>query len=123
MPTGERTESQPQWDAQAVRDLVATGNTDAVIITDRNGRVLQSEIRRDVPQMVGPLLEAGLASYAATGHQFNLGEMRLAASMHDNGTMVFGRTAEHSVFILASSKANLGQLLNQARRVFGRAFA
>lgn len=124
MPTGERTESQVEWDAQAVRDIFSTGYTEAVIVTDRNGRVVLSEVRRELPAMVGALLEASLASYVATGQHFNLGEMRLAASLHDSGTIVCGRTEKHSVFILASSKANLGQLLNQARRVFpGRAFA
>jgi hypothetical protein len=124
MPNGERTESQVEWDAQAVRDIFSTGHAEAVIVTDRNGRVLASEVRRDVPSLLGPVLEASLASYIATGHHFNLGDMRLAASLHDNGTIVCGRTEKHSVFILASSKANLGQLLNQARRVFpGWAFA
>jgi hypothetical protein len=117
-------ESQVEWDAQAVRDIAAVGYTEAVVVTDRNGRVLQSELRRELPELLGPLLEASLAGYDATGHHFSLGELRFAASLHDSGTLVCGRTNAHSVFILASSKANLGQLLNLARRVFpARAFA
>lgn len=89
-----------------------------MIITDRNGRVLLSEISREVPEPLGLLLEAALGCHSATGEQLRLGALRLTASLHDNGTLVCGRTAEYSVFLIASTKANLGQLLGEARRIF-----
>ena len=101
-----------------MRDIVATEHTEAIVVTDRNGRVLDAQVRREVPAALGTLLEASVAAMATAGEHFSLGEMRLAASMHDAGTLVCGRTPRHSVFILASPKANLGQLIGQARRVF-----
>jgi hypothetical protein len=111
-------ENQPEWDVEVMRDIVATEHTEAIVVTDRNGRVLEAEVRRDVPAALGTLLEASVAALATVGDRFNFGEMRLAASLHDAGTLVCGRTPRHSVFILASPKANLGQLIAQARRVF-----
>jgi len=115
-----RDETVPagDWDAQAAREIVAGGATQAVIITDRNGRVLLSEVTRELPQPLGVLLEAALSCHAAAGEQLRLGGVRLTASVHDNGTLVCGRTAECSVFLIASARANLGQLLSQARRIF-----
>jgi hypothetical protein len=111
-------ESQPEWDIEAMRDIVATEHTEAIVVTDRNGRVLDAQARRELPAELGALLEASVAAMAAAGEHFSLGEMRLAASQHDGGTLVCGRTRRHSVFILATPKANLGQLIGQARRVF-----
>ena len=112
------SENQPEWDVEAMRDIVATEHTEAIVVTDRNGRVLDAQVRREVPAALGTLLEASVAAMATAGEHFSLGEMRLAASLHDAGTLVCGRTPRHSVFILASPKANLGQLIGQARRVF-----
>jgi len=106
------------WDAQAARDIVAAGETEAVIITDRNGRVLLAETSRALPEPLGVLLESALSCHGATGEHLRLGAVRLTASLHDSGTLVSGRTAEYSVFLIASTKANLGQLLVQARRIF-----
>jgi hypothetical protein len=121
--TGESSTSQspaPEWDSQALRDIIATGYTEAVVLTDRNAKILHSELRRDVPEPLGLLLETALASYAATGHRFGLGELRIAASLHERGTLVCGRTDQHSLIILGSEKSNLGQLLSHVRRVFPR---
>ena len=111
-------EPHADWDAQAARDIVAAGETEAVIITDRNGRVVLSEVNRTLPDPLGVLLESALSCHGATGEHLRLGAVRLTASLHDNGTLVSGRTAEYSVFLIASTKANLGQLLGQARRIF-----
>jgi len=97
---------------------VAAGETEAIIVTDRNGRVLLSELKREVPEPLGMMLEAALSGHAAAGERLRLGAVRLTASLHDNGTLVCGRTADFSIFLIASTKANLGQLLVQARRVF-----
>ncbi|MEY2932344.1 MAG: Mitogen-activated protein kinase kinase 1 interacting [Pseudomonadota bacterium] len=119
-PHAAEAEAEPHadWDAQAARDIVAAGETEAVLITDRNGRVLLSEIKRALPEPLGALLESALSCHAATGEHLRLGAVRLTASVHDNGTLVCGRTADYSVFLIASTKANLGQLLGQARRIF-----
>src|SRR5262245_56163077 len=117
---------QPQsgWDAQALRDIAETRHIEAVVLTDRRGRILHSELRRDVPEPIGALLELGLESTATMGRRLGLGEMAVVASLHENGAMVCGRTDAHNVVILTSHKGNLGQLLSQVRRVFpGRTLA
>ena len=122
--SGAETEPQTgtalsaDWDSEAAREIVAAGETEAIIVTDRNGRVLLSELKREVPEPLGMMLEAALSGHAAAGERLRLGAVRLTASLHDNGTLVCGRTADFSIFLIASTKANLGQLLVQARRVF-----
>lgn len=99
---------------------MAAGETEAIVVTDRNGRVLLSELSRALPEPLGVVLESALACHAATGEQLRLGGVRLTASVHDSGTLVCGRTAEYSVFLIASTKSNLGQLVALARRIFPR---
>ncbi|HTV19906.1 MAG TPA: hypothetical protein VMG12_14575 [Polyangiaceae bacterium] len=112
------------WDEQALREIAATRQIEAVVLTDRRGRVLHSELRREVPEPIGALLELGLESTATMGRQLGLGEMAIVASVHDNGALVCGRTDAHNVVIITSHKGNLGQLLSQVRRVFpGRTLA
>lgn len=118
--TGNETAPARGWDAQAAREIVAAGQTEAVVITDRNGRVLLSELRRELPEPLGVVLEAALSCHAAAGQQLRLGTVRLTASVHDGGTLVCGRTAEYSVFLVASPRANLGQLVALARRIVPR---
>lgn len=118
--TASETKAARDWDAQAARDIVAAGQTEAVIVTDRNGRVLLSELGRELPEPLGTVLEAALSCHAATGQQLRLGAVRLTASVFDGGTLVCGRTAEYSVFLIASTRANLGQLVALARRIFPR---
>jgi hypothetical protein len=112
--------SQPQsgWDAQALRDIAASRHIEAVVLTSRAGRVLHSELRRDLAEPLGPFLELALECTANMGRRLGLGEMAIAASLNANGAMVCGRTDEHSVVIITSHKGSLGQLLNQVRRVF-----
>ena len=112
------------WDAQALREIADIRQIEAVVLTDRKGRVLHSELRREVPEPIGALLELGLSSTATLGRQLGLGELAIVASLHDNGALVCGRTDAHNVVIITSHKGNLGQLLSQVRRVFpGRTLA
>ena|SRR5688572_5120821 len=122
MPPAAASETEPSgdWDSEAAREVVAAGETEAIVVTDRNGRVLLSEVSRELPEPLGLVLEAALSCHAATGQQLRLGAVRLTASVHDSGTLVCGRTAEYSVFLIASTKANLGQLIALARRLFPR---
>jgi hypothetical protein len=121
-PQTGKSETAPlrDWDSQAARDVVAAGETDAIVVTDRNGRVLLSELSREVPEPLGVVLESALSCHAATGEQLQLGAVRLTASVFDSGTLVCGRTAEYSVFLLASTRSNLGQVVALARRIFPR---
>jgi len=110
-------ENEQGWDAQALRDIIASGHTEAVILTDRNGRIVFCESKRATPEPLGVFLEMSLAAHALTGQRFGLGALRISASMHDSGAIVCGRTNDNSIVILASEKANLGQLLHHVRRV------
>jgi len=112
------------WDPQALAEITATRQIEAVVLTDRRGRVLHSELRRELPEPIGAFLELGLESTATLGRQLGLGEMSIVASLHDGGALVCGRTDAHNVVVLTSHKGNLGQLLSQVRRVFpGRTLA
>jgi hypothetical protein len=121
-PQTAALESAPpgDWDSQAAREVVAAGETEAIVVTDRNGRVLLAEVSREMPEPLGLVLEAALSCHAATGERLRLGAVRLTASVHDSGTLVCGRTPDYSVFLIAASKANLGQLVALARRLFPR---
>jgi hypothetical protein len=105
------------WDDQALQDIVASGHTEAVILTDGNGRILFCDSRRAAPEPLGALLEMSLASHAVAGKRFGLGALRISASLHDAGAIVCGRTETNSIVILASERANLGQLLHHVRRI------
>lgn len=111
-------DENPGWDSQALQEVSAAGYADVVILTDRNGRILHSTRRRSTPEPLGALLDMSLASHAAAGRRFGLGELELAASVHESGSIVCGRTKHHSIVILASEEAKLGQLLRHVRRVF-----
>lgn len=112
-----KVQDERGWDAQALQDIVASGHTKAVILTDRNGRVVFCDSRRAAPEPLGALLEISLASHAVAGKRFGLGALRISASLHDDGAIVCGRSETNSIVILASEKANLGQLLHHVRRV------
>jgi hypothetical protein len=62
------------WDPRALEDVVQSSCTEAVVVTDKNGRVLYSELRRDTPEDLGALAELAFAQVARAGDKLGLSE-------------------------------------------------
>ena len=106
------------WDPRALEDVVQSSCTEAVVVTDKNGRVVYSELRRETPADLGALAELAFAQLARAGDKLGMGSLEVAASLHEKGLLVCGGTAAHTVLVLASPEANLGQILHTLRRMF-----
>jgi hypothetical protein len=106
------------WDQRALNEVVASGGAEAVVVTDRNGRVLYSDLRRETPVELGELAELAFAGIGCAGRRLGLGAVQVSASLHERGMLVCGGNEGHTVVVLASESANLGQLLHAMRRMF-----
>jgi predicted regulator of Ras-like GTPase activity (Roadblock/LC7/MglB family) len=106
------------WDPRVLSEILATGYTEAVVVIDQHGQVIQRYFERELPSSLGELSELALATQSRFGDHFSLGSLRMSATVHDQGILVCGRGNEHHVLLLASKLANLGQLLNFVRRFF-----
>ena len=114
------SEVRVPWNTRVLGDMLASGATQAIVFTDTNGRVLHSDIRCDVPPGLAETVDCLLSAKSVIGQQLGLGPLRIGASLHDEGTLVWGQSGSHAVVVVASTKSNLGQLISQVRRVFDK---
>lgn len=106
------------WNTRVLGDMLASSATQAVVFTDTNGRVIHSEFRREMPAGLVETMDCVLSAKSVVGERLGLGDLRIGASLHDGGTVVWGRGEHHAVVVVATGKSNLGQLISQVRRVF-----
>ncbi len=110
--------SRGSWNARVLGDMLASSATQAVVFTDTNGRIVHCDLRREMPEGFAEFLDCVLSAQAGAGERFGLGKPTISASLFDGGTLVWGRGSSGAVAVLASGRANLGQLISQVRRVF-----
>lgn len=118
MATANGQTQEASWDTSVLRKLLALNATQAVICTDTNGRIVHSELRQKIPPGLGEKLDSLLAAQSRMGEHLALGKLRISTLLYSQGTLVCGRGKDHSVVVVSSDGANLGQLISQVRQVF-----
>jgi hypothetical protein len=113
------------WDPKVLADTLSLEYTRIVLFTDGRGHVLHRESRTTPPAHLPELCDILLGAVRQTGLQLGLGEATTVACMYHDGIIVAARspTTQVSAYILAQANGNLGQLLNQLRRLFVRGIA
>jgi hypothetical protein len=106
------------WDPRVLSEILATGHTQALVVIDHQGRVVQRYLARELTSSLVELSELVLAAQLRFGQHLSLGQPRLSMTVHERGVLVCGTSREHHVLLLASELANLGQLVNFVRRFF-----
>jgi hypothetical protein len=110
------------WDPAVLADILSLEYTQAVLFTDGTGQILYRESRVDADPELAELCDTMLGAVSQAGLRLDLGELTVTACLFQNGTIVAARSrfTRTSIFVLARSSGNLGQLFNQVRRVFMR---
>jgi hypothetical protein len=106
------------WDPRILSELVESGGAEAIVVTDKNGRILHSELRREAPAELAEIAELAFAVAGNTGRRLGLGGAHLVASVHERGMLVCGGDESHTAVMLSNDAANLGQLMHAMRRIF-----
>jgi predicted regulator of Ras-like GTPase activity (Roadblock/LC7/MglB family) len=106
------------WDPRILSEVIGSSGAEAVVVTDKNGRIVFSELRREAPAELAEIAELAFAVAGNTGQRLGLGGAQVVASVHERGMLVCGGDDAHTAVVLASEGANLGQLLHAMRRVF-----
>jgi hypothetical protein len=106
------------WDPQILSEVVDSGGAEAVVVTDKNGRILYSELRREAPAELAEIAELAFAVAGSTGQRLGLGGAQVLASVYERGMLVCGGDESHTAVVLASDSANLSQLMHAMRRMF-----
>lgn len=110
--------SATPWDPQVLMDMLSLDYVLAVVFTDGNGLVLHSQVRADVPYQIGDITDIAIGALSRAGDALEIGPLGIAACLYRGGILVAARSNVTNVAVLAKANANLGQLLNQVRRIF-----
>ena len=115
--TGERQTSL-RWDVAAVEALASVDHVWSVQITDGRGNLVERAGRRETPAVASVAIDLAMHAMAQCGAQLKLGDAGILAQVFAGGLLVAIRVQDGAtVSVMASSQANLGQLLIHVRKL------
>jgi hypothetical protein len=92
----------------------------AVLFTNGKGRALHVDGRDGHSPGLAKLADVAHAALARTGAALQLGRVEVSACIYKEGALLLAGSGKIRVAVLADAGANLGTLLNQVRRIFGK---
>lgn len=110
--------SSTVWDEHVLSDLLALSYVRAVVFTNGKGRALHASHRVASIEGLAKIADLAQAALAQAGVALKLGQLEVSANIYEDGVVLLAGVGETRCAVLADAGANLGTLLNHARRLF-----
>jgi predicted regulator of Ras-like GTPase activity (Roadblock/LC7/MglB family) len=106
------------WDEDVLSDLLALPYVRGVVFTNGKGRAVHASHKLTSVDGLAKIGDLAQAALAQAGAALKLGALEVSACVYEDGVVLFSGVGETRCAVLADAGANLGTLLNHARRLF-----
>lgn len=112
------TTSSTIWDDDVLSDLLALPYVRGVVFTNGKGRAVHASHRLAAVDGLAKIGDLAILALAQAGSALKLGTLEVSACVYEDGVVLLAGTGQTRCAVLADAGANLGTLLNHARRLF-----